>query len=681
MLNLKELRFSGIGRFVEEQVVHFESLGRLVQLDGKNNNTRGSSGAGKTTVFNAMDFLLGFNDIPNGVLKSRHSENPINVKGIFEYNGRPLTITRGRKLLIDHDGEITTGSSKLTEEKLDQILAMPRHLFRKILHKRQGEGGFFLPMTPREINDFLMDCLDLSHFRPKILTVENYIKELEDKKNSVLAKVESAKSGLQATKDAYVSLGSPPEKDIDQATILGLKIKLDGSTSVWNGVQAQHKLELDAVEAMRPDISSTAYDRSKLEALEKESVGLENEIRALKVIETDRLASAKMAHLQLNNVISNLQWKISSGQEAHKESLNVANQIKKIRDGKCFTCGQDWKDAQKEAQLIQSLKPLKEKIDAGTAAASDLPLVQVELDRIVPQLTPREIPKLAGLLAQQAPLLEAITVERAKEKAHQATESTKNKEVLSKFASMQALTREKHSKESEQARGQLDLDRRAFEAAVAKLKLYEDCRTRYERSLTTLKDQEAAYSHNVSELTKTSIQTHNELALAEELKRALKSYLSCSFDDALETISDGATKLIRHIPNMANATIQLEGVRETLDGKIKEEVNAVIHMDGEENVPIRSLCGGERTATDLAIDISVIDLIENKANKGIDIFVLDEPFNGLDTVCIEMALEVLKNCNINKRLIIVDHNPEVKQMVESKLLVTRDGPTSRITQA
>ena len=88
--------------------------------------------------FHAQDYLLGLNDIPNGVLKCRYTEGGINVEGTFDYDGLPLVITRGRKLKIDYNGVITTGSSKLAEEKLDEILAMPRDLFRKILHKRQG---------------------------------------------------------------------------------------------------------------------------------------------------------------------------------------------------------------------------------------------------------------------------------------------------------------------------------------------------------------------------------------------------------------------------------------------------------------------------------------------------------------------------------------------------------------
>lgn len=43
-----------------------------------------------------------------------------------------------------------------------------------------------------------------------------------------------------------------------------------------------------------------------------------------------------------------------------------------------------------------------------------------------------------------------------------------------------------------------------------------------------------------------------------------------------------------------------------------------------------------------------------------------------------MAMEVLKNSNINKKIVIVDHNPEIKEMVQNRLIVVRDGLTSKI---
>jgi DNA repair exonuclease SbcCD ATPase subunit len=166
---------------------------------------------------------------------------------------------------------------------------------------------------------------------------------------------------------------------------------------------------------------------------------------------------------------------------------------------------------------------------------------------------------------------------------------------------------------------------------------------------------------------------------ALETKRAIKTYVSFSFNEALDAIGDKATKIIRCIPNTKNATIEFEGTKETQKGTVKEEVNAVISVDGELGVPIKSLSGGERSSTDLAVDLAVIDYIESKTGKGLNLFILDEPFTGLGTVEIEMALEVLKNANINKKLFIVDHNAEVKQMVQDRLIVVRDGLTSKVT--
>jgi DNA repair exonuclease SbcCD ATPase subunit len=239
--------------------------------------------------------------------------------------------------------------------------------------------------------------------------------------------------------------------------------------------------------------------------------------------------------------------------------------------------------------------------------------------------------------------------------------------------------RDRHLMDAEQLRGQANLDQKILEGAVSKLKSFDEAKRRYEHSHLSLMAQEHKYKIQMEALSEEIKVLDHDIESYEELKRAVKSYLSCSFDEALETISENSTRLVRSVPNMANATIQLMGVWETKEGKVKEEVNAVLNLDGDENIDIRSLCGGERSAIDLAVDLSVIELIENKTNKGINVFVLDEPFTGLDTVCIEMALEVLKNASPDKKLLIVDHNPIIKEFVNSSVItVVRDGNESKI---
>ncbi len=680
MLKLKVLRFKGIGRFVDEQVISIESLGKLVQLDGKNNNTKGSSGAGKSTVFNALDYLLGLNKLPSSVLKSRLSDDGIWAQGEFDYDGKPLVITRGKKLSVDLDGEIVTGNATKTEETLDGILGMPRDLFRKILHKRQKEGGFFLQMTPKETDSFLTSALGHGKIRGQIEKVEKEGKQLADQLTVAHTALASAKTGLKATQDALSALGEPPVRDMHQEVVLGLKDKSDKSAVSLSVLEEMLRQEESALVATRPKITANPFNRSVIEGLEHEYNQAQAGIRSLQDAEKDRLNKVRVQASRYQGELEGLKRAVKEGEESLKKATEVADQLKKLKEGKCFNCLRDWMDEKAETKLRSSIGSLRQKIEAGKQAASGIPQLEKLLEEAIGESMPKEIDTgdLMGRL-QSAGI--QLVAERQKEKDHQWEETKRNKLALDDYSAKDSEMRSRHRLTLDQARGQAEVDRRAFEAALSKLKAYEQARTRYESNQSSLGAQAQAYSQKVTELTDLTNRLHNHTNSNDELKRALKVYLSCSFDQALETIGENATTMIRSIPNMANATIELQGTKETQDGKVKEEVTAVIHMDGDLNVDIRSLCGGERTATDLAIDLSVIDLIESEANKGIDLFVLDEPFDGLDTVCIQDALEVLKNSNSRKRLVIVDHNPEVKEMVESKLVVVRDGTTSNVVQS
>lgn len=684
MLTLKELKFRSIGRFVEEQSISFDSLGKLIQVDGKNNNTGGSSGAAKSTVFNALDFLFGLNSVPNSVLQSRLTEEPIWVEGVFDYDGLPLTITRGKKLKIDLAGEVTTGSSKLSEEKLDQILAIPRHLFKPMLHKEQGERGFFLNFTPKETNDFLTDCLGLSNFKKPMIALDAKLQELNDKKEGLSVSLEAAKTGVTASHNALLSLGDAPAKEVDQEMVLQLKNKADASKATLNAIlQAQQKEQMD-LEVKRPVSSVISFDRSIKNQLEQELNLVKTQVNQLLLTNKDKESKAYAMISAAKAKSVELQARIEKGLLAKERALKDATAIKKIRDSICPKCEQTWTAESakvEEAQLLKNINEMHGPILAGEHAVALLEAAKEEIDYLSSNV-PSAVPEgYQDLLSKEREIKLLISKETENETNHLASQNAKNRFEQTNFALDSGLMRDRHAKDAEQWRNQASLDSKIFEGAVFKLKSYDDSRIRYETSVNALKVQIRKYVDETEALSQALSVVNSDIESYEELKKAVKSYLSCSFDEALETISENATRLARCVPNMANATIQLMGMWETKDGKIREEVNAVLNLDGDENIDIRSLCGGERSAIDLAVDLSVIELIENKTNKGINIFVLDEPFTGLDTVCIEMALEVLKNSSTNKKLIIVDHNPEVKEMVESSLLVVRDGLTSKIIQS
>jgi DNA repair exonuclease SbcCD ATPase subunit len=131
---------------------------------------------------------------------------------------------------------------------------------------------------------------------------------------------------------------------------------------------------------------------------------------------------------------------------------------------------------------------------------------------------------------------------------------------------------------------------------------------------------------------------------------------------------------------MANAVIFFENSKETKTGSIKNEVNAVMNLEGDSSIPIKTLSGGERTSADFAIDLAVGEMIENMTQKGVNFLIIDEGFDGLDSISKIECLEILKNLNTDKKILMVDHSSEVKEMLCDTIVVKRIGEKSVINE-
>jgi DNA repair exonuclease SbcCD ATPase subunit len=686
MLELIELRFKMIGRFAKEQVVYVDKLGNFVQIDGQNNNTGGSSGSGKTTIINALDYLLGINDIPATILQSREiinpDKDPIWVQGKFFDHGELITMTRTvGKFSIEGDSYGTPCTQKKAEDKLIEIMGMPAKLFRKVIHKRQKEGGFFLDLTPAEMHDFLMDCCGLSKFKKKYGIIEAKIKNLTLHATGVDNDLKTAVTSLSVTQDAILSLGLAPIKDMHEEVIAELKAKYEQSGIRFETVR-QRCEEDDRKYALNcPDTTNGKHDATVRESLEKRGAEIEAQIRATLEEEKARQEKIRNEISECANRRIRIVARVDQGEAAKREAARLAAEIREIRAQRCPTCTQDWANesavAAEKAKLAE-LGILKNFVLDAMNAASEIVTLDQEVNALKSTLSPITSPRLPILNEELRNITEQILQDKRKAQEMYDQQSAVMKARLDAFVAGQSELRRRSGLEMDQARGQVDVDRRVYESALQKLRAYNEAAARYEQTHNELSKKAKFWEERTVTYKTDLADTNRLLNLALEIEKAIKYYVSYSFDEALDAIGERATKIIRCIPNTSSATIQFEGTRETGKGVVKEEVNAVISTDGEIGIPIKSLSGGERNSTDLAVDLAVIDYIETKSGKGMNIFALDEPFDGLGTVEIEMVLEVLKNSNINKKLIIVDHNPEVKQMVQDRLIVIRDGLTSKV---
>lgn len=725
MLNIKKLKFSGIGRFIEEQVIDFTNLSNLNQVDAENLITGGSSGSGKTTIFHAIEWLFGLSDLSTTILQSRLTKENISVSAQFDWDGKSVLVCRSKKLSIIVDGIETTGNSKIAEELLDQILGIPRNVFRILLHRRQNEQGFFLSMTPAKMNEFLTDCLGLNSVTSKVSVIEQKIKEIETDKTKYETDLKTLEASINATKSALKLLGSEPSTDVTEDLINHYKGLLDQTEKEYNKVVQAHKIEKEALNTKKPQINLIPFDSSNLDFVEKQIKNIELDIKKVEDQEKLRqnnlkqelsnlrlsyntsVSNAKLENSKESNVIKTkvleLNQLVKDGNDAKTKALEIASQLKILKSGICHTCEQSWiteKSKEEERKLLLELNTLKKIVSRSINANEELSkakeaylklndqlnsaLLSLEEDyqdkysdldgKLKPQI-PTELPELKSRLDG---LLILKNLERDKQEKHNAEQNSSNQKLLESFFLEQKKLLTNHEKELTEIKANFENTRSIYQQAKNKFDTHQILLKTYKTNLEKLNVRLLEMDQKVVCMNQKVVHNKNRLTIAEESKRCFKSYLSCSFDDALISISETATRILRAVPTMANATIRLEGTKELGSGAIKDQINACLDNDGEIDLPIKSLSGGERSAVDLAVDLAVSELISERTRVGINLLLLDETMNGFDTTGKENAIEMLKTLNPDKHVLIIEHDPIAKELINNRITVVRDGETSSL---
>jgi len=679
VLKLKKLSLKNVGRFVGQHEVVFDGRPMLVQVDAQNNNTGGSSGAGKSTLFNSLEYLLGINSLPATVLQSRLTKDAMSVFGEFDYEGKSIAIKRSKSdgLSISIDGvEIVSGNNKAAEEKLDEILGIPRDLLRKMIHKRQKEGGFFLNLTPKECHAFLAEALDLKTWAQRLAIAEQDYKKFDQEVQTTQAALEATKSALDSSRQS-LSMLQEPVLDWDPAILPSLKNNLDRAENLLK----DELLKLDqALAAIDKPKAPTNIDRSSLEHLSKKIQDLKTQEANERQIALDNWNIKTKELALLESKLSDYKKIIELGKSSALQLEDIKLKIVSIKNNICPTCKQTWHqghseintlllEAKKKAQEIQQAKALEQEIPTLIKQIHDKKL---EIENAKNDMN---LNKFSFLIANA----------EAEYKAE--NERLEKEQQLINQAYIQALERVRQQEESIRSKFSetianlsynRDEHRKLFLQKSSEFESFQKNKELFLKNKESLELAVKTQEKQILDLTEKNKKAFEMREVSTEAAKLIRSYMNYLFQDALDSIAVKATQILSRIPNMSTATISFEGFKETKAGAIKDEVTAILTMDGEVDIPVKSMSGGERTSIDLAVDLAVIDMIEERAGKGLDIFILDEPFDGLDSICREQCLQILQTHVSGKRIVIVDHSNETKELVHDRIVVIRDGQESRI---
>lgn len=687
MIEIISLEFENIGLFIDRQHISFIDKKNLIQVLAERSDYNGSSGSGKSTIFHAIDYVLGINQIPASALQSRKTKEGIEVCINILWDGSPVSILRSKKNGLTLKGTdpksgtefSISGNVELAEEKIDEIIGLPRDVFKKMIHKTQKEGGFFLNLTPSESYKFLVKALKLESWFNKeikagelVSAIQNSIdkKELEISfKEPQLTALESTKNDLQKQIDGLVTPAIRQPKDLSI-----LKANKDG-------LEQELKQALEKVNLKKPTPPpSTQLDLSDLEN-EKKSIQ-KKESEELQLVTAKLMELQKAAH-EGRLAVKTVSLLNKQKNDKVQEILSIKKKIDHASRNNCPTCHQDWQN-DSIAAYISNLK------SETVTTASDVKTLTIEIDSLN-----EKINNSKGLDLQ----IEELTNQANSIKSH----------YKEKISAIELNIKEKIST-TNSVNNELN---KSFQNTLAAWHAeFQDVRERYSKEIALIKESIASSeSYNnmiqietnsyesqkniLTENLKKAIVNYNEIDLqvnnmkndlkelkyklevTKETKMAIKSFLNKTFQDTLDQIGAEATLKLSKIPNASTSTIQFESFKE-VKGKIKEEVTALISINGDENINIKTLSGGERSSIDGAIDLSVFQTIEERSGIGANWIVLDEPFEGLDTQSRLDYIELLKESNSNKKIIIVDHTNEVKELAEETIKVIRENDRSFI---
>lgn len=663
MIELLTLRFGQIRSFVDDQEIRFSGRDKLIQIDGKNLNTGGSSGSGKTTILMILDYLFGLNHVPATLLQSRLTKSGMWVEGDFLIDGKPVTIARSKKdgLKITSENDSVSKNSDLAEEELQRLIGLPLDIFKKMIHKRQKEGGFFLGLGATKTYKFLVSVLGLEKFISNIETIVADIDRIGKETDALTRTLELDRSSLLDL-ERILSEKQQPVVNYSNETIEQLNRNVQGHRISISAMKMQVKEDIAEIPVVVAKTIDTSELNEKIAALVPRRVSLNDTLKVLEGVKAD-----------LNADINKIPFYLTQAQQAGKRVSELRSELEHIERSSCPKCMQNWVGDSAKAsigvikgeidQKINEALALKKKIDAKADYEAKLTKITGEIALFNQELQQLQEER-AGYDATKYAMMESIGNENTK-----ATQdyNARVKAIEVKSQENIDLVNQK-LKEVEIALATEESNKRAFLLAF----------DAYQKDVASLQASINKKQNDIAGVNIKLVKLAQDLLTAKESQRLVKAYVLQTFQETLDAIGEAATNILSAIPNMNTSTIYFENCKETKSGSIKDEITAIINVDGNNDIPINSLSGGEKTAIDLAVDLAVIDVIEQKVTKGANFFFMDEPFDGLDSVCKENCLEILKQIDTNKKIIMVDHSSELKEMVSDVILVVKNGESSTI---
>lgn len=616
----------------------------------------GENGAGKTTIFEAIQYAL-FNKTNNKLEELlKHNSNEMNVELTFTEKGNTYKIRRTRK----HNNttselykkteqgqyEPITTSNKETDDTLKTIIDITQDLFLNAIYIKQGEITDLVNKSSSERKKLITRLLNIDSLEKCWEQMPKIIKKYENKEENI--------KGILTV-----------EKNTE------------------NQLQDNEK--------------ETERLNQQLGELQTEQEKLENDKKEL-LIQKESMEEKRQEHALLSNTLNNSIRNLQQNQknkaqqlEKHKKIIGYEKElketIKKTQNINLPLLQEEKEHLSSQIKCLQQkIKETQESITAIKSANGKCPTCQSEIDESRKEQLTKEYEDTIRQSQE--------TIRIYNEKLETLTETIRTQEQLnSRIIELQTITKPK--KELETELKEKEYEQKQLENEVNETK----------ETLNSVGYDPKLYDETIRELTNTETLIRKNTTLIGETKGKLKN--TQQNNEKLHQDIRRFKKLKKELANLrkyikllkeCRAIYSKEGVQANIRANIKpniryntreyfrkfnfeysdlildDDYNVSVINNGEE-INTSMLSGGEQISIALALRLGITKTI---AQGNIECLMLDEPTNHLDLLRIQELSKLLNNIDIVPQVLIVTHEQELERVADMVIKVKKTNGTSEV---
>lgn len=670
----------------------------LVLIRGKNHDTGGSSGSGKSSLVQGIQLALGCSSAPATQLVGRWPGTKLTCSVEVEASTGLWAFTRGSNSVLVRPDGTEVRSAVAVADATQKVTGLTPDLLAALTYRPQRTGSAFLGRPDAGKKEFLCQVIPLlGRFEEVSEDAQRRHRELEMSSAEVLARAATLRAQHLAL------AGAPPPAFTEDITVLDLVVhaRLLEVGRAREDVQVQEKslqlmeesflvsvedqgrrvekaeaphlrLALQVEAEVEPAIDRSAEEKLTTRAQEcARRLQRAEEADQVRRTAREQEVSAVCARLAL------LRRDIHDAALLEKEKNQAEAQLAHLVERRCPTCWRPWGSAE---QAVDEAKRRLSQAKAGLQAVEQAKLKEKELQAYLEALPLFQTsPVVEGLRRTQGKIRDAIDAERQKTfEARQRWAESRRQRADAHRAAAKKAGEAVGNPESDQV-GLLAARARAEEARGRLEKALEGLRTA-ESAVTTAAVRRdmaraAAASWEASVAAADKAATRAEQGAEEVVRQrdaeadfadlvGRNGFLGAIFDEILAEVEVETNEVLARIPNTADWMFRFLSETVTQKGQVKRAIKALVSVDGYEVDVSVGPSGGQRSTVDLAVDLSVLRVVERRTGASPGWLFLDEPFEGLGVIEKEAWAEVLRGHAQDKLIVVIDHASETQELFD-----------------